>query len=203
MRAAMEGGVPAPRATIQTVAEGIAVKSPGTRTVPIVKALVRDVLVVREAQIEHALALILEIEKTLVEGAAAAALAALLAQPARFAGRKVGLVMSGGNIDMRLLSNLILRELVREDRILSLTVELEDRPGQLALVAALVGEAGGNILEVSHNRMMDGTPLKSASLSLVIEARDAAHAAEIRARLATGGFMLGNPAPVNRETNGT
>ena len=168
MRAAMEGGGPAPRATIQTVAEGI-----------------------------------LEIEKTLVEGAAAAALAALLAQPARFAGRKVGLVMSGGNIDMRLLSNLILRELVREDRILSLTVELEDRPGQLALVAALVGEAGGNILEVSHNRMMDGTPLKSASLSLVIEARDAAHAAEIRARLATGGFMLGNPAPVNRETNGT
>jgi len=98
--------------------------------------------------------------------------------------------MSGGNIDMRLLSNLILRELVREDRILSLTLELEDRPGQLALVAALVGEAGGNILEVNHNRMMDGTPLKSASLSLVVEARDAAHAGEIRARLREGGFKL-------------
>ena len=190
MRAAMTGAVPSPRPTAQTVAEGIAVKSPGSRTVPIVKALVADVLVVREAEIEHALALILEIEKTLVEGAAAAALAALLAQPARFAGRKVGLVMSGGYIDLRLLSNLILRELVREDRILSLTVELEDRPGQLALVAALVGEAGGNILEVNHNRMMDGTPLKSASLSLVIEARDAAHAGEIRARLAAGGFKL-------------
>src|SRR3569833_287680 len=188
MRDALQGAAPATRPSAQTVAEGIAVKTPGAITVPIVKALVADELVVREAAIEHALALMLEIEKTLVEGAAAAALAALLAEPARFAGKKVGLVMSGGNIDMRLLSNLILRELVREDRILSLTVELEDRPGQLALVAALVGEAGGNILEGAHNRMMDGTPLKSASLSLVIEARDAAHAAEIRQTLAAGGF---------------
>jgi threonine dehydratase len=188
MGAALRGEAPVPHASLPTVAEGIAVKAPGVLTVPIVRALVRDVLVVREEAIEHALALMLEIEKTLVEGAAAAALAALLAEPARFAGRKVGLIMSGGNIDMRLLSNLILRELVRADRILSLTVQLEDRPGQLALVAALVGEAGGNILEVSHNRMMDGTPLKSASLSLVIEARDAAHAGDIRQTLAAGGF---------------
>ena len=113
-----------------------------------------------------------------------------MAAPERFAGRKVGLVMSGGNIDMRLLSNLILRELAREGRILSLTVELEDRPGQLALVAEMVGQAGGHILEVNHNRMMTGTPLKSASLSLVIEARDAAHAAEIRATLQEAGFKL-------------
>jgi len=190
MRDALRGTPPSQHATAQTVAEGIAVKSPGALTTPIVKALAADILIAREAQIEHALALILEIEKTLVEGAAAAALAALLAEPARFTGKKVGLVMSGGNIDMRLLSNLILRELVREDRILSLTLELEDRPGQLALVAALVGEAGGNILEVNHNRMMDGTPLKSASLSLVVEARDAAHAGEIRARLREGGFKL-------------
>jgi threonine dehydratase len=195
MREALHGAAPARHPTAravapQTMAEGIAVKSPGAITVPIVKALVRDILIAREEAIEHALALILEIEKTLVEGAAAAALAALLAHPARFAGRRVGLVMSGGNIDMRLLSNLILRELVREDRILSLTVELEDRPGQLALVAALVGGAGGNILEVAHNRMMDGTPLKSARLGLVIEARDAAHAGEIRAALQGGGFKL-------------
>jgi threonine dehydratase len=190
MRDALHGTAPAQHPTAQTVAEGIAVKSPGARTVPVVRALVRDILIAREAQIEHALALILEIEKTLVEGAAAAALAALLTEPERFAGRKVGLIMSGGNIDMRLLSNLILRELVREDRILSLTVELEDRPGQLALVAALVGEAGGNILEVAHNRMMDGTPLKSARLGLVIEARDAAHAGEIRRMLQAGGFKL-------------
>ena len=190
MRDVLRGQQPPQHAAAQTVAEGIAVKSPGAITTLIVKALAADILIAREAEIEHALALILEIEKTLVEGAAAAALAALLAEPARFAGKKVGLVMSGGNIDMRLLSNLILRELVREDRILSLTLELEDRPGQLALVAALVGEAGGNILEVNHNRMMDGTPLKSASLSLVVEARDAAHAGEIRARLREGGFKL-------------
>ena len=190
MRDALHGTAPATHPTAQTVAEGIAVKSPGALTVPIIQATVADILIAREDAIEHALALILEIEKTLVEGAAAAALAALLAHPARFAGKKVGLVMSGGNIDMRLLSNLILRELVREDRILSLTVELEDRPGQLALVAALVGGAGGNILEVAHNRMMDGTPLKSARLGLVIEARDAAHAGEIRAALQGGGFKL-------------
>jgi threonine dehydratase len=190
MRDALRGGTVATAPPHQTVAEGIAVKSPGALTTPIVKALAADILVAREAAIEHALALILEVEKTLVEGAAAASLAALLAEPGRFAGRKVGLVMSGGNIDMRLLSNLILRELVREERILSLTVELEDRPGQLAQVAAVVGEAGGNILEVSHNRMMDGTPLKSASLSLVIEARDAAHAGDIRARLSAAGLKL-------------
>jgi threonine dehydratase len=190
MRDALHGAAPARHPTAQTVAEGIAVKSPGALTVPIVQALAADILIAREEAIEHALALILEIEKTLVEGAAAAALAALLAHPARFAGKNVGLVMSGGNIDMRLLSNLILRELVREDRILSLTVELEDRPGQLALVAALVGGAGGNILEVAHNRMMDGTPLKSARLGLVIEARDAAHAGEIRSKLQAGGFKL-------------
>jgi threonine dehydratase len=190
MRDVLRGGAVTSRPNAQTVAEGIAVKAPGKLTTPIIRELVSDIFVVREAAIEHALALILEIEKTLVEGAAAAALAALLDERARFAGRKVGLVMSGGNIDMRLLSSLILRELVRGDRILSLAVELEDRPGQLALVTALVGEAGGNILEVGHNRMMNGTPLKSASLSLVVEARDAAHAGEIRQALAAGGFRL-------------
>jgi threonine dehydratase len=190
MRALLHGeALPVP-GIVQTVAEGIAVKAPGALTGEIVRAHVSDILIAREADIEHALALMLEIEKTLVEGAASAALAALLAHRERFAGRKVGLVMSGGNIDMRLLSNLILRELAREGRILSLTVELEDRPGQLAGVAKVVGEAGGNILEVNHNRMMTGTPLKSASLSLVIEARDIAHAEEIRSRLQASGFKL-------------
>lgn len=190
MRALLKGEALPQPGMVQTVAEGIAVKAPGALTGAIVKELVSDILIAREADIEHALALLLEIEKTLVEGAASAALAALLAHPSRFAGRKVGLVMSGGNIDMRLLSNLILRELAREGRILSLTVELEDRPGQLAGVAKVVGDAGGNILEVNHNRMMTGTPLKSASLSLVIEARDTAHAAEIRQRLLDTGFKL-------------
>lgn len=190
MREVLHGRpLPAP-GMVQTVAEGIAVKSPGAITTEIVRALVTDILIAREADIEHALALILEVEKTLVEGAASATLAALLAEPARFRKKKVGLVMSGGNIDMRLLSNLILRELAREGRILSLTVELEDRPGQLAQVAEMVGSAGGNILEVNHNRMMTGTPLKSASLSLVIEARDSAHASEIRQTLMQAGFKL-------------
>jgi threonine dehydratase len=190
MRAVLHGEKPPAPAMVQTVAEGIAVKAPGTLTGAIVRQHVKDILIATEAGIEHALALILEIEKTLVEGAASAALAALLAHPERFAGKKVGLVMSGGNIDMRLLSNLILRQLAREGRILSLTVELEDRPGQLALVAQMVGEAGGNILEVNHNRMMSGTPLKSASLNLVIEARDTEHAAQIRQRLLDAGLKL-------------
>src|SRR6185312_8436879 len=109
--------------------------------------------------------------------------AALLTNPSLFAGRKVGLVLSGGNIDMRLLSNVILRELSREGRILTLEVSIEDRPGSLARVAQLVGDAGGNILEVSHNRMMTGISAKAATLVLVIEARDAEHGAEIREKL--------------------
>jgi threonine dehydratase len=172
----------------QTIAEGIAVKKPGKLTGEIAKALVGDILLVSEPEIEHALAMILEIEKTVIEGAAAAAFAAVLAQPARFKGRKVGVVMSGGNIDMRLLSNVILRELAREGRILTLELAIEDRPGSLARVAELVGEAGGNILEVSHNRMMSGISAKSATLILVVEARDSAHGAQIREKLAAAGF---------------
>ncbi|HVV27716.1 MAG TPA: threonine ammonia-lyase [Rhizomicrobium sp.] len=190
MRQIMRGMAPAETPSAQTIAEGIAVKQPGVLTAAIVRDLVRDIFAVSEDAIEHALAMILEIEKTLIEGAAAAAFAALLAGRARFAGRKVGVVMSGGNIDMRLLSNLILRELAREGRIISLELEIEDRPGQLAQIATLIAEAGGNVLEVSHNRMMAGIPAKSATLGLVVEARDAEHAQEIRARLSGQGFRL-------------
>ncbi len=190
MRQIMRGVAPAETPSVQTIAEGIAVKQPGVLTAAIVRDLVRDIFAVSEDAIEHALAMILEIEKTLIEGAAAAAFAALLAGRARFAGRKVGVVMSGGNIDMRLLSNLILRELAREGRIISLELEIEDRPGQLAQIATLIAEAGGNVLEVSHNRMMAGIPAKSATLGLVVEARDAEHAQEIRARLSGQGFRL-------------
>jgi threonine dehydratase len=151
---------------------------------------VTDIFVVREDTIEHALAMILEIEKTLIEGAAAAAFAALLEHAGDFRGRQVGIVMSGGNIDMRLLSNVILRELTREGRIILLSLQIEDRPGQLADIARIIADAGGNVLEVSHNRMMAGIPAKSATLELVVEARDAEHAQEIRDRLASGGFRL-------------
>jgi len=177
----------------QTIAEGIAVKEPGGLTRRIVDALVKDILLVREEEIERAIAALLEIEKTVVEGAGAAAYAAVAAHPEIFHGKTVGLVLSGGNIDMRLLSNVILRELSREGRILSLVVEIEDRPGLLAKIATTVGTAGGNILEVSHNRMMTDVPAKSADLGMVIEARDAAHAAEIRKSLEDAGFHLRRP----------
>ncbi len=174
----------------QTIAEGIAVKKPGGLTRKIVDALVNDVLLVREDEIEKAIASLLEIEKTVVEGAGAAAYAAVAANPQLFKGRKVGIILSGGNIDMRLLSNVILRELSREGRIISVMVEIEDRPGLLARIATLVGEVGGNILEVSHNRMTTDMSAKLADLGMTIEARDAAHADEIRKALHDAGFSL-------------
>jgi threonine dehydratase len=190
MRQAMRDEALTEEPPAQTIAEGIAVKQPGAITTAIVKALVKDILLVSEGAMEHALAMLLEIEKTVIEGAAAAGFAAVLKNPALFQGRKVGIVMSGGNIDMRMLSNVILRELTREGRILSLDVAIADQPGALSRVAALVGEAGGNILEVSHNRMMTGLSAKSATLGMVIEARDGEHAAEIRGRLESGGFAI-------------
>ncbi|HMH65939.1 MAG TPA: threonine ammonia-lyase [Rhizomicrobium sp.] len=188
MHDAMKGVTPPPAPPVQTIAEGIAVKRPGALTTAICKALVEDIFVVGEDTIEHALAMILEIEKTVIEGAAAAGFAALLAQGARFKDRHVGIIMSGGNIDMRLLSNVILRELTREGRIILLVLQIEDRPGQLADISRIIADAGGNVLEVSHNRMMAGIPAKSATLELVVEARDAEHAQEIRDRLAARGF---------------
>lgn len=174
----------------QSMAEGIAVKDAGALTTAVVRQLVRDILLVGEAEVEHAIAALLEIEKTLVEGAGASPFAAVAANRDLFRGRKVGLVLSGGNVDMRLLSNVILRELSREGRILSLVIEIVDRPGVLAQIAALVGEAGGNILEVAHNRMATDTSAKLAHLGMTVEARDAEHAAEIRAKLESAGFKL-------------
>ncbi|MDE2474900.1 MAG: pyridoxal-phosphate dependent enzyme, partial [Alphaproteobacteria bacterium] len=174
----------------QTIAEGIGVKDPGKITRAIIANLVENILLVEESAIEAAIVRLLEIEKTLAEGAGAAALAMVLASPAIFRGRKVGIVISGGNIDMRLLSNVILRELAREGRILSLNIAIEDRPGLLARVSNTIGEAGGNILEVSHNRLMTGASAKSADLGLVVEARDSAHAGEIVASLQQAGFEV-------------
>jgi threonine dehydratase len=174
----------------QTIAEGIAVKRPGALARRVLAALAKDVLLVREQDIETTILTLLEIEKTVVEGAGATAFAAVAANPEIFRGRKVGVILSGGNIEMRLLSNVILRELSREGRILSLVVKIEDRPGLLAKIATIVGEAGGNILEVSHNRMLTDMSAKSADLGLTIEARDAAHAKEIRGGLEAAGFIL-------------
>jgi threonine dehydratase len=133
---------------------------------------------------------LLSIEKTVVEGAGAAGFAALMQYPERFRGKKVGIVLCGGNIDPRLLSNVIMRELQREGRILTIAVEIEDRPGILARVATIVGEAGGNIIEVAHNRMLTDVPAKQAELRVSMETRDAAHASAICKAVEDAGYVV-------------
>jgi threonine dehydratase len=173
-----------------TVAEGIAVTEPGRMTSEIVAALVDDVLVVREETIEEAISLYLEIEKVVVEGAGAASLAAVLEHRARFAGRRVGLVVSGGNIDLRVLSSVILRALARSGRLVRLKLEIKDQPGMLAEVATIIGDAGGNIIDVSHHRDLPGVPLKDTVLEVSLETRDRAHADAIVAALHESGFTV-------------
>jgi threonine dehydratase len=174
----------------QTIAEGIAVKHPGFLTRAIIKRFVKDILLVTETEIESALAQLLEVEKVVVEGAAAAALAAILSNRQLFEGKSVGIVLTGGNIDMRLLSNVILRELTREGRIQSIVLDIEDRPGFLANIAQTISAAGGNILDVHHDRITTGLSAKSAVLSVTFEARDVTHAVGIRKRLEADGYQL-------------
>jgi threonine dehydratase len=158
-----------------TLAEGIAVKAPGAITSEIVRALVDDIVLVNEQHVEHALSLLLTIEKSVTEGAGATGLAAVLADPDRFKGRKVGLVLSGGNIDTRLLSGVLTRQLAREGRLSRLHFDIVDRPGQLAAVVAVLSNAGANIVEVSHQRTFTDLPAKAVVLEVVIETRDRAH----------------------------
>jgi len=158
-----------------TLAEGIAVKAPGRITSQIVGALVDDIVLVTEQQIEQALSLLITIEKTVTEGAGAAGLAAILADEARFRGRTVGLVLSGGNIDTRLLSGVLTRQLAREGRLSQLRFDIVDRPGQLATVVALLSKSGANIVEVSHQRIFTDLPAKAVVLEVVIETRDRSH----------------------------
>jgi len=158
-----------------TLAEGIAVKAPGAITSEIVRALVDDIVLVTEQHIEHALSLLLTIEKSVTEGAGAAGLAAVLADPARFRGRKLGLVLSGGNIDTRLLSGVLTRQLAREGRLSRLHFDIVDRPGQLAAVVAVLSNAGANVVEVSHQRIFTDLPAKAVVLEVVIETRDRSH----------------------------
>ena len=171
-----------------SIAEGIAVKAPGALTSSLMREWVRDVLVVSEGKIEEAVLLLLEIEKTLVEGAGAASLAALLVHPERFAGRKVCLVVSGGNIDLPVLSSVIERGLARSRRLARLRVALEDVPGALASLARCLGDAGANIVEVHHQRAFTSLHLKSAEVLLVIQTRGIQHTEEILAALGGAGF---------------
>jgi threonine dehydratase len=171
-----------------TLAEGIAVKSPGKITAEIVRRLVDDIALVNEAELERAVATLISIEKTVVEGAGAAGLAAIMSDPSRFAGEKVGLILSGGNIDTRLIASVLTRELAREGRLTQLSLDIPDRPGQLAAVAALLAEAGANIIEVSHQRTFSDLPAKATLLQLVIETRDSAHLDEVMVRLSASGL---------------
>jgi threonine dehydratase len=158
-----------------TIAEGIAVKDVGDTAFRIIQELVDEVLVVKEETIERAVATLIEIEKTVAEGAGAAALAALLESPGRFAGKRVGLPISGGNIDTRVLASVLMRALVRDARLVRLRVTMPDISGSLARVAGLIAEAGGNIVEVQHQRVFGTASVKSTEIEFLIETRDRAH----------------------------
>ena len=180
----------APKAGGETIAEGIAVKNVGALTLSIIKQLVDDVVLVEDAQVEQAVAMFLSIEKTVSEGAGAVGLAAVLADRERFAGKKVGLVLSGGNIDSRLLAQVIMRQLVHEGRIVALRVSISDRPGALGKIATLVGEAGGNIIEAMHQRLFTNANIKAAELELTVECRSPRHARRVIDLLEENGFPV-------------
>ena len=174
-----------------TIAEGIAVKEPGNLTYPVIERLVSEVLLVEEAAIEAAVLQLLEIEKTVAEGAGAAGLAAVMSHPDRFRGRKVGLVLCGGNIDSRLLSAVILRGLVRTQRLVRLRIGVPDTPGSLVKIASIIAERGGNVVDVGHQRAFSKLSVKLADVDFTIETRSAEHAGEIAAALQAADFQVG------------
>ena len=166
-----------------TIAEGIAVRDVGELPVAILGELGIEVMVVPEAAIEQAIALLAEGAKLVAEGAGAAALAAVLHYPDRFAGRRVGMPICGGNIDARILANTLLRNLLRDGRLVRLIMEMPDRPGMLGDISTRIGDEGGNIIEVAHHRLFTSPTVQAAQLEIMIEARDAAHGAFIEAKL--------------------
>ena len=172
-----------------TLAEGIAVGNVGKLTLPVVRELVADIILVEEALIERAVNAFLTLQKTIAEGAGAAGLAAMLAEPQRFRGRKVGLILCGGNIDPRMLASVMVRELERADRIVSFRLTIPDRPGVLGQIASRLGELGANILAVDHHRLFLDVPAKGAKLDVTMETRDGAHAEHIFRALAEDGYQ--------------
>jgi threonine dehydratase len=173
-----------------TLAEGIAVKTVGALTLPVARELITDIVLVDEAHLERAVNAYLCLQKAIAEGAGAAGLAAMLAQPKRFHGNKVGLILSGGNIDPRILASIMVRELEREHRIVSFRLTVYDRPGVLGEIATRLGELGANILEVDHRRLFLDVPAKGAKLDVTIETRDRAHAESILQTLAADGYKV-------------
>lgn len=187
-------GVEAVSGGLSTVAEGIAVKTPGRLTLPLLRQHVDDLLLVGEQQVEQAVFQLLEIEKTVVEGAGAAPLAAVVAHAARFAGRKVVLVLSGGNIDMMILASVVQRGMLRSHRLLRLEVEVPDVPGGLADLTRLLADLDSNIVEIRHQRLLDSGSVRSTMVELLLQLRGEEQAGEIRAALVARGYAVRVPA---------
>lgn len=173
-----------------TLAEGIAVKNVGKLTLPIIRALVSEIILVDEARLERSVNAYLTLQKTMAEGAGAAGLAAMLTKPERFAGKRVGLILCGGNIDPRILASIMVRELERENQIVSFRLIIPDRPGMLGQIATRLGELGANILEVEHKRLFLDVPAKGTSLDVTVETRDSKHADEILSAFAAEGYVV-------------
>jgi threonine dehydratase len=193
VQAALYASMAKPAAPVRggsTLAEGIAVKEPGTLTRTLVDKHVEDIFVVEEALIERAVNLMVTDAKITAEGAGAAPLAALLCDPGRFRGRKVGLVVSGGNIDPRLVASILTRGLLQDGRIARLRVEITDAPGMLARVAAAIAEGGGNVIEIYHHRLFQDVPVTRADLDIVLETRNRAHLDEIVGRIEASGITV-------------
>lgn len=187
MQAALSGKTITGEGT--TLAEGIAVKTPGAHTLPIVRELVDDIISVDEAAIESAVELMADTGRLVVEGAGAVPLAAIMQERERFENRRIGLLVSGGNIDMRVYASVLLRGLVRDGQMVRLRVQITDAPGNLAQVSRVIGDAGGNIVEIVHQRMFFDVPVKETELDVVVETRNTAHAAEIVDKLEQSGLQ--------------
>ena len=173
-----------------TIAEGIAVPRAGTLTGPVIEALVDDVVTVSEEHVEEGINLLLEIEKVVTEGAGAAGIAALVEHRERFAGRTVGVVLSGGNVDPRLLASVIMRGLIRNGRLSRLHIEVPDVPGSLGTITTILGQVGANIVEILHQRMFVDLSAKSAEIEVTIETLDHLHVERAVAALEDVGYVV-------------
>ncbi|MBL8725976.1 MAG: threonine ammonia-lyase [Planctomycetes bacterium] len=187
MHAALRGEAP-PVLRTHTLADGIAVKAPGAVTTPILRALLDDVVLVSEADLERAVQLLAAQQKVVAEGAGAAAFAAVLARPEQFAGREVAAVVSGGNIDRRMLATVLLRGLERDGKVAKLRIEIFDQPGVLARVTQLIGASGADIIDITHQRLFTHLPPRQAELDVVMETRGRAHVDQILLTLEAAGF---------------
>lgn len=188
--AAALAGEPPPEFSAETIADGIAVKRPGRYTTPVLAETMDHMILADEPSLEHAVSLLVEVEKTVAEGAGAAGLAGVLTEPERFRGRRTGIVVSGGNIDSRVLASVLMRELVRTGRLLTLGITVKDRPGQLAPVIDRIADMGANIVEVSHSRVFDPASVRQTFIEVQIETRDRHHAERVIGALEADGLEV-------------